>query len=220
MANSPDTELQQLKITLGAVLLAAGAGERMGHRPKCLFELGGVPLIRRTLLALSDAGVDDIVVVLGHHADRIAPVIDGWPVTVVHNPAPGDGLVSSQRIGLAASRPSLDAVLMVLADQPLVDSRDMAVLIGAWARRPEGVGVVYPNIAGQRGNPVVLSGHVRAQILAGDPGVGCRQWQMQHPQRVMPFVTDNWRYLNDIDTPDDIARFEQQTGQELRWPLR
>ncbi len=51
------------RVAVGAVLLAAGAGERIGRRPKCLMELGGVSLIRRTLIALSGAGVDEVVVV-------------------------------------------------------------------------------------------------------------------------------------------------------------
>ena len=60
------------RMTVGAVLLAAGAGSRLGHRPKSLLELGGVPLIVRQLVALSGAGVDELVVVLGHHAEAIS----------------------------------------------------------------------------------------------------------------------------------------------------
>ena len=52
------------RVAVGAVLLAAGSGSRMGHRPKSLLELGGVPLIRRQLIALSGAGMDEVVVVL------------------------------------------------------------------------------------------------------------------------------------------------------------
>ena len=87
------------RVVVGAVLLAAGSGSRMGTRPKSLLELGGVPLIRRQLIALSGAGVDEVVVVLGHHADAIEPMVQTFPVTVVRNPNPDDGLASSQRIG-------------------------------------------------------------------------------------------------------------------------
>jgi molybdenum cofactor cytidylyltransferase len=59
------------RMSVGAVLLAAGAGTRLGGRPKALLELGGVPLILRQLIALSGAGVDEVVVVLGHHADAV-----------------------------------------------------------------------------------------------------------------------------------------------------
>ena len=100
---------------VGAVLLAAGSGSRIGTRPKSLLELGGVPLIRRQLGALSGAGVDEVVVVLGHHAEAIAPALQALAVTIVRNPRPDDGQVSSQRIGLAALTGRLDAVIVALA---------------------------------------------------------------------------------------------------------
>jgi molybdenum cofactor cytidylyltransferase len=206
------------RVVVGAVLLAAGAGSRIGHRPKCLLELGGVPLIRRQLIALSGAGVDELVVVLGHHAELIEPAVQTFPVTVVRNPSPDDGQVSSQRIGLAALSGKLDAVIVALADQPLLNAQDITALIGAWKKRPEGASVVYPLVNGERGNPVIFGAEVREQILAGAADVGCRQWQAAHADAVAPFVTDNRRYKVDIDTPEDLERFARETGHALRWP--
>jgi molybdenum cofactor cytidylyltransferase len=206
------------RVVVGAVLLAAGAGARIGHRPKCLLELGGVPLIRRQLIALSGAGVDEVVVVLGHHAELIEPVVQTFPVTLVRNPNPDEGQVSSQRIGLAALAGKLDAVIVALADQPLLNAQDITALIGAFKKRPEGAQVVFPEVNGERGNPVMFSAEVREQILAGDADFGCRQWQAAHAEAVAPFVTDNRRYRVDIDTPEDLARFEADTGHVLRWP--
>lgn len=208
------------RVVVGAVVLAAGAGERIGRRPKCLLELDGVPLIRRTLIALSDAGVDEVVVVLGHHADEIGPVVETFRVTVVHNPRPEEGQVSSQRVGLAALSDELDAVMVVLADQPLLNAQDLVAVLDAWNERAAGVDVVFPEVDGQRGNPVVFSADVRDEILAGEATVGCRQWQGRHPDRVVPFTTDNRRYRDDIDTDDDLERFERETGHALRWPVR
>jgi len=206
------------RVVVGAVLLAAGSGSRIGTRPKCLLELGGVPLIRRQLIALSGAGVDEVVVVLGHHAALIEPVVQDFPVTLVRNPNPDDGQVSSQRIGLAALAGKLDAVIVALADQPLINAQDITALIGAWKKRAEGAAVVFPQVGGERGNPVIFGADVREQILAGAADVGCRQWQAAHPDEVVPFVTDNRRYKVDIDTPEDLERFERDTGHALRWP--
>jgi CTP:molybdopterin cytidylyltransferase MocA len=206
------------RLAVGAVLLAAGSGSRLGGRPKCLLELGGVPLIRRTLIALSGAGVDEVVVVLGHHADVIEPVVAPFPVTLVRNPDPDAGQVSSQRVGLAALGSKLDAVLVALADQPLLNAQDLTALIGAYKKRPEGTSVVFPQVGGEPGNPVIFGAEVREQILAGDTNVGCRQWRGAHPEAVAPFVTDNRRYKVDVDTPDDLERFERETGHALRWP--
>jgi CTP:molybdopterin cytidylyltransferase MocA len=206
------------RLVIGAVVLAAGAGSRLGGRPKCLLELGGVPLIRRTLIALSGAGVDEVVVVLGHHADLIEPVVAPFPVTLVRNPDPDAGQVSSQRIGLAALGGRLDAALVALADQPLLNAQDIAALIGAYRKRPAGSSVVFPQVGGEPGNPVIFSAEVREQILAGDANLGCRQWRSAHPEAVTPFVTDNRRYRVDIDTPEDLEHFARETGHALRWP--
>jgi CTP:molybdopterin cytidylyltransferase MocA len=206
------------RVVVGAVLLAAGSGSRMGHRPKSLLELGGVPLIRRQLIALSGAGVDEVVVVLGHHAALIEPVVQTFPVTLVRNPQPDDGQVSSLRLGLAALGGRLDAVIVALADQPLINAQDITALIGAFKKRPEGASVVFPEVGGQRGNPVVFSQEVREQILAGAANVGCRQWQAANPQAVAAFVTDNRRYRVDVDTPEDLETFARETGHVLRWP--
>jgi CTP:molybdopterin cytidylyltransferase MocA len=206
------------RVVIGAVLLAAGSGSRMGSRPKSLLELGGVPLIRRQLIALSGAGVDEVVVVLGHHAELIEPAVQTFPVTVVRNPRPDDGQVSSQRIGLAALAGKLDAVIVALADQPLINAQDLTALIGAWKKRPEGASVVFPQVGGERGNPVIFAAEVRDQILAGAAHLGCRQWQAANAQAVAPFVTDNRRYRVDLDTLEDVERFQRETGHALKWP--
>jgi len=206
------------RVVVGAVLLAAGSGSRMGHKPKSLLELGSVPLIRRQLIALSGAGVDEVVVVLGHHADLIEPAVQTFPVTLVRNLNPDEGQVSSQRLGLAALTGKLDAVIVALADQPLINAQDITALIGAFKKRPEGASVVFPQVNGERGNPVIFSSEVREQILAGAANVGCRQWQAANAQAAAPFVTDNRRYRVDVDTPEDLEAFTRDTGHVLQWP--
>jgi len=205
-------------ILVGAVLLAAGAGSRLGHRPKSLLELGGVPLIRRQLIALFGAGVDEVVVVLGHHAELIEPAVMTFPVTLVRNAHPDEGQVSSQRLGLAALTGKHDAVIVALADQPLINAQDITALMAAFEARPAGTSVVYPEVNGERGNPVMFTAEVRDQILASAANVGCRQWQAANAAAVTPFVTDNRRYKVDIDAPGDIERFTRDTGHVLRWP--
>jgi CTP:molybdopterin cytidylyltransferase MocA len=139
---------------------------------------------------------------------------------VVHNPRPDDGRVSSQRLGLAALNPNLDAVLVALADQPLINEQDITSLIGAFKKRPADTAVVVPRVAGQPGNPVMFGGAVRQQILAGEGNIGCRQWRAAHPQAVHHFDTDSQRFILDIDTLEDLERFERNTGHALRWPAR
>lgn len=206
------------RLVVGAVVLAAGSGSRMGHRPKSLLELGGVPLIRRQLIALSGAGVDEVVVVLGHHAPLIEPVIQDFPVTIVHNPHPDEGQVSSLRLGLNALQGKLDAVMVTLADLALINAQDLTDLIAAYKKRPESAQVVIPTVNELPGNPVMFSQDVRLQVLSEQANVGCKQWQAQHPDQVHRWITPNRRYRLDMDTAEDIEALAQSTGHRLLWP--
>lgn len=203
---------------VGAILLAAGSGSRMGHRPKSLLELDGIALIRRQISALSGAGVQDLVVVLGHHAERIAQAVQDCPVTVVRNPDPDAGQVASLRIGLQALSPKIDAVLVALADQPLINAHDINDLMAAYKKRPPGTQVVQPEVDAQPGNPVMFSVEVRRQILASDAKIGCKQWQSVHPQAVYRWPSPNTHYRTDVDALDDVEHLAARTGHRLRWP--
>ena len=205
------------RLVVGAVLLAAGSGSRLGGKPKSLLELGGVPLIRRQLIALSGAGVDEVVVVLGHHADVIEASVRDFPVTLAHNPSPDDGQASSVRIGLQALAGKLDVVVVALADQPMINAQDITDLISAFKKRGAAQ-MVVPRIAGEPGNPVIFEAALRDEWLAGDVNAACRRWREANPERVHWFDTDNSRYRVDIDTPEDLQRFTERTGHTLRWP--
>jgi len=205
-------------IRVSAVLLAAGAASRMGHRPKCLLELDGESLIRRLIQALQTAGIVEVVVVLGHYAEQIRPRLQGLDVRIVQNPDPEEGQVSSQRMGLASLNAAHDAVLVALSDQPLLTASDIVDLIDAFASRPAGIELVFPQVDGQRGNPVIFSRSVRDQILAGDAQFGGRQWQAVNRARVSPLLTHNPNYCIDLDTPEDVERISQKSGRSLCWP--
>lgn len=199
-----------------AVLLAAGSGSRMGHKPKSLLELNGEPLIRRSARQLLDAGVTQLVVVLGHYAADIEAPLDGLPVHKVYNPDPDQGLVSSQRLGLQALSANTDTVIMSLADQPLVTTQDIETLLHAFAEAT--TDMLFPFVNGQPGNPVLLSARARLDILAGDSQFGCREWRQSHAAQVHKCPSDNLHFVTDLDHPEDVAGFENTHGMKLQWP--
>jgi molybdenum cofactor cytidylyltransferase len=205
---------------MGGLVLAAGAGSRMGNRPKCLLQLNGVSLLERQLQALTLAGVNPISVVLGHHARRILQdgAVARWAAQPVLNPQPEDGHVSSLRTGLRSLPPDLDAVLVALADQPLIDAPAVLALLQAFVQRPAGTQLLQPIVQGLPGNPVVFSGAVMAQILAGGEQMGARQWMQAHPEAVYRWETPHSHYRLDVDNESDRQAVEQLTGQSLRWP--
>jgi molybdenum cofactor cytidylyltransferase len=199
------------------VLLAAGLASRMGHRPKALLERDGQPLIRRAIDALHGAGATQVVVVLGHHAQAIAPALQGLPVRSVLNPDPAAEQPASLRCGLLALDGQAD-VLVALADQPLIDADAVAQLLAAYHRRPAGTELVQPEVDGQPGNPVVFSPRVREQMLAAPQGMSGRQWQARHPGQAWRWVSADRRYVVDLDSPADLAWLASEQGIDLRWP--
>ena len=201
-----------------AVLLAAGAGSRMGHRPKSLLLLDGEPLIRRHVHSLKAAGAASVHVVLGHYASDIAAALQGLAVHIVHNPQPDDGLVSSQRLGLQAVSDEAQGVLMMLADQPLLDASDVYALTAQFTARAADKHMVFPMVDGIPGNPVMLSQTALEAILAQGPAFGCKEWRQAHKPQVLPFTTDNNHYTTDLDHLEDLALFTQRTGRRLTWP--
>lgn len=140
----------------------------------------------------------------------------------MHNPAPDEGQASSVRIGLQALSPRIDAVMVALADQPLITAQDITALISAYRKRGD-KSMVVPRVSAADGstapgNPVMFDAALREQWLAGSANLTCRNWREQHPESVQWFETDNRHYRVDIDTPEDLLQFAASTGHTLLWP--
>jgi molybdenum cofactor cytidylyltransferase len=204
-------------IVSGAVVLAAGEARRMAGRAKPLIERDGVPLVRRVAQALLDAGVAEVVVVVGHRADEVAWAVKDLPVLLVVNDDYAAGHVRSLRKGLAAMPETVTAVLLALADQPLLEANDVRAVIDAFERRGPRRAVV-PRVQQRRGHPVMLDADACSEILRGNAGYGAREWLDEHPDEVAWFDSDNLHYVEDVDFPEDLERIAQRHGCALRWP--
>ena len=185
--------------------------------PKPLIRLQGVPLISRHLVALSGAGVDEVVVVTGHARHAVEEQVRSFVVTLAHNEAHANGQQGSVRVGLAALSGTFDAVLIALADQPLIGASDLTELIGAFKKRPAGH-VVVPVVNGQRGNPIILDDVALARILSSDTNLGCRHLLERQPELVHRYETANTRFVTDLDTVEDVQLLAQRTGWRLELP--
>jgi CTP:molybdopterin cytidylyltransferase MocA len=205
------------RLRIGAVLLAAGEGRRMGGVPKALIRLQGIPLISRQLVALSGAGIDEVVVVTGHARKAIEEAVRAYVVTLAHNADYAAGQQGSVRAGLAALDGAFDAVLVMLADQPLIGAADLTELIGAFKKRPAGH-VVVPVVDGRRGNPIILDAVALALILDSEVNLGCRNLLEREPELVHAHETANTRFVTDLDTVEDVRVLAGRTGWRIELP--
>jgi CTP:molybdopterin cytidylyltransferase MocA len=110
-----------------------------------------------------------------------------------------------------------DAVLVLLADQPLIGAADLTELIAAFKKRGQGH-VLVPMVNGQRGNPIVLDEVARAQIHASGTNLACRNLIDRNPELVCVYETANTRFVTDLDTPEDLTRLAGRTGWRLELP--
>jgi len=207
------------RLLVGAVVLAAGEGRRMGSIPKGLIEIAGIPLIKRQLIALSGAGIDELVVVTGHYNEQIEAEIAGFPITITKsNELENSTQGTSLDLGLAELTGKLDAVVVVPSDMPLLGTQDYTDLIGAYKKRPEGVRLVRPLNGDRMGNPVIFDSELIALDETADERPLCRRWWMEHPDQCLAWKTDNERYFIDLDTREDIRDVERRLGRELGIP--
>jgi CTP:molybdopterin cytidylyltransferase MocA len=188
---------------VAALVLAAGAGRRFGGG-KLLASLEGRPILQHVLDALAEAGIENPFVVVGGDADELEAAVRWRDAHRVRNPDPDVGLASSLQLGWQAAMltsPRPDAVIVLLGDQPRVDSAVIRELI-AQPVDPARPVIVAHHADGAR-NPVRLEPEAASLVAAttGDRGLGPAI--DAHPELVR---TLDLEALNpDIDAPADLV---------------
>jgi molybdenum cofactor cytidylyltransferase len=192
---------------LGAIVLAAGASSRMGQ-PKQLLKYRGQTLLRRICEAAIEAECAPIVVVLGAHAQQIAAELDHLAVDATINPNWQSGIGSSIRAGVQRMielSPILDATLILLCDQPVVDASVIARLVQMY--RESGKGVCAASFAQTLGPPVVVSRRFLEMLLRLPDDRGAKQLWLEHPEELCRFECAEGEI--DLDTPEDLRRLAE-----------
>jgi molybdenum cofactor cytidylyltransferase len=151
--------------------------------------------------------VAETVVVLGHEAERVRPLLAGRPLTLVENRAYAEGMAGSIRTGLDAAPAERDGYLICLTDLPLLETADLERLLEAFAARPAGKDILLPVHEGRRGNPVLFAARYAPEVAgASGPIGGCKGIVQRHPERVGLVELGNDHALWDLDTPEDYRR--------------
>jgi CTP:molybdopterin cytidylyltransferase MocA len=208
-----------VRTTVAGVLLAAGEGSRFG-RPKALVELNGQTLAERGVGLLRAGGADPVVVVTG------AVPLDLEGTLTVDNPRWRTGMGSSLQAALraltdaapaeaapteAGSDAEIGAVVVALADQPLVGAEAVARLIAAYR---DGARVAVATYGGQPRNPVLLAREHWPEVIATATGdQGARTFLRTRPELVTRVECGDTGRPDDIDTPADLARITAEAAE-------
>jgi molybdenum cofactor cytidylyltransferase len=184
---------------VAGLVLAAGSSTRMG-RNKLLLEREGETLVRRAVRAAVGAGLDEVVVVLGHEEERVRAALAGLPCTFVSNPEHERGAGTSLRAGVRHLRDTADAVVIVLADMPLVTGEMIATVARRY--RETGAPLVVSRYGDVQAPPTLYDRSLFGEVLAIPDDRGAKQVAREHAGAAV-VVTWPEGASRDVDAPSD-----------------
>jgi CTP:molybdopterin cytidylyltransferase MocA len=199
-----------VKAGISAIVLAAGAGRRMGG-PKALAPWAGGTFLDAVLETLGRVpAITERIVVLGADAARVAErVPPPGGVTYVVNERWGEaGMLGSVRCGLdacaPAGQPGPGAILIWPVDHPAVQPATIEALVRAADRV-----AAVPVHRGRRGHPILVGQAAHAAVRSGDLPEGLRSLVRGLGERVHRVPVSDPAVTLGVDTPDDLERLRR-----------
>jgi molybdenum cofactor cytidylyltransferase len=183
-----------------AIILAAGESRRM-RKNKLLLPFHKKTLIEIVVKHAMQAGIDNILLVLGAYRDDLLPVIRRMPVKHCYNEDYEKGMLSSVQCGFRNVPPSMDAALIFLGDQPAIPGKVARSLIKEYKKSERGI--VIPVHKGKRGHPVLIHKRYRKEIEELDETEGLHGLMRKFSHDILEVEVDSPGILKDIDVPQD-----------------
>ena len=205
-----------------AIVLAAGKSTRMG-RVKANLPLGPVGRVKddtfltHVVRTLHDAGIDDVVIVVGHEKDAVLGsfAASGLSARFVENTDYESGQLSSLLAGLrVVDRPGVVAALVTLVDVPFVSAATVRAVIDRYHKTH--APVVRPARKGRYGHPMLFDRALFDQLRHADPGEGAKPVVRAHATPNGEVEVDDEGAFGDIDTPEEYERALSVFGRAAR----
>jgi molybdenum cofactor cytidylyltransferase len=193
---------------IGAVILAAGESSRLGQ-PKQLIRFRGKSLVRRMVYAARKARCSPTVVVIGDHREEVERELKAEGAIIVENENWRLGIGTSIRASvrrLIDEAPTLEAVILLVCDQPFVDRRTIARLIAL--RQKTKRAIVASRYANTLGVPALFDRSCFQELLALDNAIGAKTVILSNRERVAEFPFPEGKI--DIDTASDYKKLRSR----------
>ena len=189
---------------ISAIVLAAGESTRMGTENKLLLPFGSRPLIGHVVQTVLQSEADEVVVVLGHEADRVREALGTFDVTFALNPRYHEGMTTSIQAGVQAASEETDGFMICLSDLPLLEPAELNQMMAAFreAVRHDPRHIIRPVYQSRPGNPVLFPVHYKPAILAHQDLNGCQKIVKQNHTLIIEVEMATDHILRDVDTPD------------------
>lgn len=188
---------------LAVLILCAGRSSRMGDF-KPLLPLGRDNFIERIIRLYRSVDIEDIVVVLGHEAQRVIPLLEELGVTWVINPHYDRGMFSSIQTGVRNLHGQSRAFFLQPADIPFVHPDTLRSLIAAFSSGK--MDICRPCYEGKHGHPPLVSPSLAAAISEFKDEGGMRALLARHAEKTRNVHCNDPGILMDIDTPEDYKK--------------
>jgi len=190
---------------IGAVVLAAGMSRRMGQ-PKQVLPWGKTTVIGQVVSVLETAGVNQIIVVTGRAYELVEEALQGTTAQCVYNPLHETSeMLTSLKIGISRLNETIQAMLIVLGDQPQIEESTVRGLIDDY-RQEKGT-LIVPSYQMRRGHPWLVDRKYWQEILQMDEErESMRDFLRNHSQEITYYVVNTSTVLADLDTPEDYQQ--------------
>jgi CTP:molybdopterin cytidylyltransferase MocA len=192
---------------VAAILLAAGRSRRMGAF-KPLLPFGGRTVVEACINHLQDAGVERVVVVLGHRAALMREKLSHLRVGFAFNDAEESEMSTSIARGVERVPLDAEAILVALCDQPMIPPAVIRLLVEEWRRT--GAPLVLPEFEGRGGHPVLIDKCFRAELLNLDAAGGLRSLFRAQREAVRRVAVASPFVARDMDTWQDYVRLHRE----------
>ena len=187
---------------VAAIVLAAGKSSRMGETNKLLAKINEKPLVRISVESVLNSKVDSVTVVTGHMAEDISKTLSGLNINILKNESYKAGLSTSLAMGIQSLPTDVDAVLIVLADMPFIETHLIDKILNAY-NPALGDFIIVPTAEGKRGNPVLWSRRYFNELCQIEGDIGARALIESNSESVLEVELGESARL-DVDTPEQL----------------